>query len=103
MTKIEKLMNEGTPFAVIEYYTWLRGFPEEKMRCREIMKLYNCKSGCEVSYLTMTKDDYVFFCKNKDLFKLAILNHDGCVWDCNDFKTFYNEQKKTNRELSKYN
>lgn len=92
-TKMGKLLKSKEPFAVVQYFEWLRFSKENTNKKYE---LHYLEDGI-LLYKNLSKKEHEVFIENIDKFTLVINNSDGKVYEFNNFKQVYEESKKSKR------
>lgn len=95
--KIQILLKKKKPFAVIQYFEWLRKREYETIKVFEVLTIDKESSNCLGIY-KLNKDNYDFFNLNKHLLKLICKTKDGVVYE---FMNFKNELEKAREQKLK--
>ena len=86
--QILKFIKSKTPFAVIQYFEFLKCVKSEKYKKYELMYINNKKS---VVFRVLEKQEIEFIKKHTDQIKLVLDNDKGKVWEFNNFKEYKNQ------------
>ena len=99
MSRVNKLIETQTPFAVMQYFESFKGSKRETNRVYELTYLNSKKL---LSFKVLNKNEIAFLKSNPDKIKLVITNDYGSVYEFNDFKNYHNENKiKESKNVSK--
>lgn len=88
MSRINKLIETQTPFAVMQYFESFKGSKRETNRVYELIYLNSKKTN---SFKILNKNKIAFLKSNIDTIKLVISNDYGSIYEFNDFKEYYNK------------
>ena len=88
MLLVEKLFNDETPFAVMQYFENFKGVKD--VSCKKFELLYIRDK--EVAYKILDSDSMDFVNQNLNRIKEVIKNKDGTIWEFNNFKAFKEQQ-----------
>lgn len=92
MRKIERLLADNTPFAIIEYFESLKSTRKEKFKKYELIFI---NEQNELEFIVLTVKGIRFFKQHLDKIKLIIDKSYGKVYEYNEFKA-YKEKTLTN-------
>lgn len=93
MSKLKKLIDNKTPFAVMEYYYWCNSIKTETIKEYELIFINSQK---ELAYKKLDDIDKHFFKRNKDKIVLVVENKHGKVYEFLNFKAFKEAKKVPN-------
>jgi len=85
---IEKLFNQGTPFAVMQYFESFKGVKDMAFKKYELLYIRDRS----LRYKDLDNDDINFFKQNLNVIKSVVKTKDGEVWEFNNFKAFKQQQ-----------
>jgi len=85
MVHIKKLLEENTPFAVMQYFESYKRNKDETCRKYELVYVNGSKKVC---YKLLNKNELDFFKINLKKFELVLKNNDGSVYEFNKFKEY---------------
>lgn len=88
MSRVNKLIETHTPFAVMQYFESFKGSKRETNRVYELIYLNSKKL---LSFKVLNKNEIAFLKSNPDKIKLVITNDYGSVYEFNDFKNYHNK------------
>ena len=83
MRKIERFLNENTPFAIVQYFESLKSTRADKLKKYELVYL---NEQNELEFRELNTKAVLFFKKHLDSIKLIISNGYGTVYEFNNFK-----------------
>jgi len=92
MKTLKTLLQENTPFAVMQYYEFLKTVREDLNKEYELIYINNKN---EMTFQILNFDDIIYLKNNLDKIKLIIKNKDGRIYEFNNFKK-YKESLKIN-------
>ena len=93
MSKLKKLIDNKTPFAVMEYYYWCNSLKAETRKDYELIFINHAN---ELAYKKLDDLDKHFFKRNKDKMGLVVDNKHGKVYEFLNFKAFKQANKVEN-------
>lgn len=83
MKKIERFLNNKTPFAIIQYYESLKSTRKDKQKKYELIYLNNQN---ELEFIVLNNKAILFFKRHLNVIKMIIQNGYGSVYEFNNFK-----------------
>jgi hypothetical protein len=93
MTKLQKLIDNKTPFAVMEYYYWCNSLKTETRKDYELIFI---TSENKLGYKKLDDIDKHFFKRSKEQMELVVDNKHGKVYEFLNFKEFKKAKKVQN-------
>jgi len=85
MNQINEFLNSGKPFAVMQYFEYLKS---SKGQTNKVYELIYVNSKNKLAYKTLTYSEIDFFKVKINKFKLVIDDKNGRIYDYNDFKKY---------------
>jgi hypothetical protein len=96
MIDVRKMLENNTPFSVMQYFEKFKGSKEESYKKYELIYINENK---EIAFKILNRDEISFVKENLEKIKLIIDNKDGRIYEFNKFK----EHKEANEKLTKIN
>jgi hypothetical protein len=94
MKDVEKMLENNTPFSVMQYFEKFKGSKGESYKKYELIYINSSK---EIAFKILNRDEISFVKENLDKIKLIIDNKDGRIYEFNKFK----EYKEVNEQATK--
>lgn len=85
MVTINKLLKDKTPFAVMQYFEYLKTLKSEKNKCYELIYVTDKK---KLGYKFLTDNEINFVKRNPNIMKLVLDTSDGRIFEYNKFKDY---------------
>ena len=85
MTKIQTLLQENTPFAIMQYFESFKGIPTETYKKYELIYV-NIRN--EIAFKVLNDLDVIFLKENLNIIKKIITTKEGKIHEFNNFKNF---------------
>lgn len=84
MKTLKKLIDNNTPFSVVQYFEWMKTSKKETQKVYELMFLGS--DGKNIISITLKPSAVDFFKENLSKFELKQNTKDGRVYEFNNFK-----------------
>ena len=85
MKTLKSLLQENTPFAVMQYFEFLKTVRQELNKQYELIYINNDN---EIAYKILQSEEITYLKNNLDKIKLIIKNKDGKIFEFNNFKKY---------------
>lgn len=85
MSQIKKLLENNTPFSVMQYFESFKSSKKETCKKYELIYVNQRK---KLAFKILNQDEISFLKENTDKIKLIIDNKDGRVYEFNKFKEY---------------
>ena len=83
MKKLKNLIDNNTPFSVVQYFEWMKSAKKETQKVYELMVL---GSDSNIISITLKQSAVDYFKENLSKFELKQNTKDGRVYEFNNFK-----------------
>jgi len=88
MVSINKLLKDKTPFAVMQYFEWLKSAKSQTNKVYELIYLTSKK---KLGYRLLNENEIFFVKTHPNIFELAHDTNNGRIYEYNDFKKYKEE------------
>jgi len=85
MSQVKKLLENNTPFSVMQYFESFKGSKKETYKKYELIYVNQRK---ELAFKILSQEEISFVKDNTDKIKLIIDNKDGRIYEFNKFKEY---------------
>lgn len=90
MTRLQKLVENETPFAVMQYF---QSFKSTKQELNKEYELIFINKNNEVAYDILKIEEVSYLKNNLEIIKSIIKNKDGQIFEFNNFKDYKDSLK----------